>query len=196
MSATLQQLLSDAKSQLDAANQDRARAEARVDGLRKIVEGYEALIALESGQPLELSRINGPVSVPDRPSSAPRKPRIGLKTQIKQIMQGLGQADIDRITAELGRLPDYADRLPSRNTIGSRMSDLARDGVFVSLGDGVYKLAPPSQGGAGNPVMRGGPHPAIQPDGEKSPGEQVAPAHPGHPSNLEGATGVVHRPGI
>lgn len=49
-------------------------------------------------------------------------------------------------------------------------------------------LAPPE--GAENGHEPGGPNPGAQLEDQKSPGEQIAPAHPGLPYSMEGATGV------
>jgi hypothetical protein len=83
---------------------------------------------------------------------------------------------------------------PSRGSVTNRLNDMAERGEIVKVRRGAYKSLAPT-GATENPPEPGSPHPGFQLGAEKPRDGQLIAGRPGHPNNMEGAPGVVHRAG-
>ena len=105
---------------------------AEVDALRGIVVAFRN--ALDIGE-----RSNAPATA--RPKKRARKRPggpVGLKEALKELLQERGRLTSDEAVRAVEQMPRFADSMPNRNTIVSRLGDLVREGDAKSEGRGVY----------------------------------------------------------
>jgi len=180
-------------AELSAAEAEVARLKPRVEYLRMVVEGMRGLARGEKqgepsegreGSAAEASRGTGPAATPEDGATSGSKLTYGGHPSIPAVIFAVldeRERDLDDIYTRVCSHSTYEDRQPpSRGSVTNRLNDMATRGEIVKVGRGIFKSLPPN-GGADNPDERGGPNPADHLVAEKPPGEQLIPAHQGHP---------------
>ncbi len=187
-----QSVLSDRQRAVEDAQRALDQAQSEVDDVSEIVarlrrrvgeepERLAGTAPLASGDPPNDSQ----AEMPPRNGPTHYRGRVSLPHFLKTLMNDGRRRTVDEIIAAVQAAPEFADSVPTRNTLNTRLSELAKAGVFQKLPNRSYlkfapdKLAP--NGGAENPDERGGPNLAIQLDVEKTPTEEIAPPQSGHP---------------
>ena len=101
-----------------------------VDALRGIVVAFRN--ALNIGE-----RAPASASARKRTRKRPGGP-VGLKEALRELLQDRGRLTSDEAVRAVEQMPRFADSMPNRNTIVSRLGDLVREGEAESEERGVY----------------------------------------------------------
>ena len=193
------QILREYEAVLDEAQSVAVDAEAafvlaqrEVDEVRAIVDRLRVRVG---DDPTPESQGTQPAATP-RKRPRRHRGRVSLPQFLETLMADGKRRTVDEIEAAIHAAPEFADSPPNRNTLNTRLGELARRGTLTKHPDRSYQNLVPAGGDAENPDERGGPNPAAQLDVEKPPADQLIPDRPGHPINSEGAAGDRSRLGL
>jgi hypothetical protein len=122
-----------------------ADAEREIEDLREIVERVRRRLARFSEAPnsprSEVSSV--PPQSSDDSARALRRQYAGRKSLpafLVELMNDRERRTLDQVEEAVTTAPEFADRVPARNTINTRMNELAKKpGTFEKLPDGSYQ---------------------------------------------------------
>jgi hypothetical protein len=132
-----------ARELLRETEADLENVERQAKALRNLVANYRTLAGEDpTPQPTVARRAVGTVRRRGR-NAGP-----GLKTVLEGMLRERGRMSITEAMEALAEMPAYAHSMPNRNTVGSRLGDLVRDGKADNVDFGEYEWLATNRNGS------------------------------------------------